>query len=285
MRRIAAVIVLALLVGRFSSARQAPGGSPPSPVGDALVDIGGRRLHVSCTGAGSPTVILEAGLGQAPALEVWKPIQPAVAETTRVCAYDRAGRGTSDSDPRTATEFRTGRAAVEDLRLLLRAAAITGPYVLVGHSLGGAYTRLYAGQFPRDIVGMVLVDSSHEEQDVSFKSAGYSEPSPPTGQNPERTDLPAVLDELRHAHWRADIPLVVLSHGRMLPLPNASDELIARVHAAWLELQRELASRSSRGRLVIAERSGHNVQNDEPQLVIEAIREVVAAARGTVAAR
>ena len=283
MRKIATAIILALLVGQFVSARQAPGGSAPSPVGDALVDIGGRRLHVSCTGAGNPTVILEAGLGRVASSTIWKAVQPAVAEITRVCAYDRAGRGTSDPDPRTATEFRTGRAAVEDLRLLLRAASITGPYVLVGHSLGGAYTRLYAGQFPQDVVGMVLVDASHEEQNVSFKSAGYSEPPEPTGQNPERTDLSAVLEELRQAHWRADIPLVVLSHGRKLPLPNTSDEVLTRVEAAWLELQRELASRSSRGRLVIAQRSGHNVQNDEPELVVEAIREVVAAARGTVA--
>ena len=284
MRRIATAIILALFVGQFVSAGQAPGGSAPSPVGDALVDIGGRRLHVSCSGTGSPPVILEAGLGRAPAWEIWKPIQPAVAKITRVCAYDRAGRGTSDSDPKAATEFRTGRAAVEDLRLLLRAAAITGPYVLVGHSLGGAYTRLFAGQFPQDVVGMVLVDASHEEQDVRFKSAGYSEPPAPTGQNPERTDLSAVLDELRQAHLQADIPLVVLSHGRKLSLPNASDEVITRVEAAWLDLQRELASRSSRGRLVIAQRSGHNIQNDEPEVVVEAIREVVATARGTAAA-
>ena len=280
MRKIATAIIFALLVGQFVSAGQAPGGRAPSPVGDALVDIGGRSLHVSCTGAGNPTVILEAGLGRVASSTIWKAVQPAVAEITRVCAYDRAGRGTSDPDPRTATEFRTGRAAVEDLRLLLRAASITGPYVLVGHSLGGAYTRLYAGQFPQDVVGMVLVEASHEEQNVSFKSAGYSEPPEPTGQNPERTDLSAVLEELRQAHWRADIPLVVLSHGRKLPLPNASDEVLTRVEAAWLELQRELASRSSRGRLVIAQRSGHNVQNDEPELVVEAIREVVAAARG-----
>ena len=132
---------------------------------------------------------------------------------------------------------------------------------------------------------MVLVDASHEDQVASFKAAGYSEPQPPAGQNPERTDLPVVLDELRQAHWRADIPLVVLSHGRQLSLPNASEELMTRVEAAWLELQRELASRSSRGRLVIAQRSGHNVQNDEPELVIEAIREVVAAARRTAAGR
>lgn len=188
MRKIATAIILALLVGQFVSAGQAPGGRAPSPVGDALVDIGGRSLHVSCTGAGNPTVILEAGLGRVASSTIWKAVQPAVAEITRVCAYDRAGRGTSDPDPRTATEFRTGRAAVEDLRLLLRAASITGPYVLVGHSLGGAYTRLYAGRFPQDVVGMVLLDASHEEQNVSFKAAGYSEPPEPTGQNPERTD-------------------------------------------------------------------------------------------------
>ena len=286
MRRIAPLIVFALLSSWMVSARQTPPATnSPNPITDALVDIGGRRLHVSCSGSGTPTVILEAGLGRAPSATIWKAVQPAVAEITRVCAYDRAGRGTSDPDPRTATEFRTGRRAVEDLNLLLRAAAVSGPYVLVGHSLGGAYARLYASRFPRDVAGMVLVDASHEDQNLAFKAAGYSEAPPPTGQNPERTDLLAVLEELRQARLRNDIPLVVLSHGRKLPLPNASDEVVTGVEAAWLELQRALASRSSLGRLVIAQRSGHDVQNDEPELVIEAVREVVAAARRMAPAR
>ena len=272
---IAAPLIVSLLVGGWITAGAAlRAQSPSAPVGDALVDIGGRRLHVSCTGTGSPTVILEAGLGDP--LTIWKAVQPGVAGFTRVCSYDRANRGTSDADP--ATGLRTSRSIVEDLDRLLRAAAISGPYVLVGHSLGGAHIRLYASRFPRGIVGMVLVDSSHEDQIARFKAAGYS---PPVAQNSERVDMEASLVEVGRAPWRADIPLVVLSHGQKVArqVPNITEEQAAGIEAAWLELQRELAARSSQGRLVIAQGSGHYVHVEEPERVIQAIREVVTAAR------
>ena len=278
MRTIAASIILALLVGELISAGQPPASqSSPNAVGDALVDIGGRRLHVSCTGTGSPTVILEAGLGDSS--ETWKAVQPAVAGFTRVCAYDRAGKGTSDPDPR--PEFRTSRVIVEDLSRLLRAAPVSGPYVLVGHSLGGAHIRLYASRFPKEVVGMVLVDASHEDQYTRIKSTGVSPPLPAPGENSERADMLASLDEVGKERWRADIPLVVVSHGRPIAdvLPNITPEQVTRIEAAWLELQRELASRSSQGRLVIAQKSGHYVQVEEPGLVVQAIREVVQAVR------
>jgi pimeloyl-ACP methyl ester carboxylesterase len=133
---------------------------------------------------------------------------------------------------------------------------------------------------------MVLVDATHEDQFARFESAGYSQPLSP-GQNPERVDIVASLDEVRQAQWRADIPLVVLSHGRTIPeaFPGANDDVVARLEAAWSELQRELVSRSPQGRLVVARRSGHYVQTDEPELVIEAIREVVVTARRTAAGR
>jgi pimeloyl-ACP methyl ester carboxylesterase len=278
MRTITTSIILALLVGVLVSAHQASRVQTPSnPPGDALVDIGGRRLHVSCTGIGSPTVILEAGLGDSS--ETWKAVQPAVAGFTRVCAYDRAGKGTSDPDPRPA--FRTSRVIVEDLSRLLRAAPVSGPYVLVGHSLGGAHIRLYATRFPQDIVGMVLVDASHEDQYTRIKSTGVSFPLPAPGENSERADMLASLDEVGKERWRADIPLVVVSHGRPIAdaLPNITPEQVTRIEAVWLELQRELASRSSRGRLLIAQKSGHYVHVEEPELVVQAIREVVQAAR------
>jgi len=272
---IAAPLIVSLLVGGWITAGAAlRAQSPSAPVGDALVDIGGRRLHVSCTGTGSPTVILEAGLGDP--LTIWKAVQPGVAGFTRVCSYDRANRGTSDADP--ATGLRTSRSIVEDLDRLLRAAAISGPYVLVGHSLGGAHIRLYASRFPRGIVGMVLVDSSHEDQIVRFKATGYT---PPVSQNSERVDMEASLVEVGRAPWRADIPLIVLSHGQKVArqVPNITEEQAAGIEAAWLELQRELAARSSQGRLVIAQGSGHYVHVEEPERVIQAIREVVTAAR------
>ena len=247
-------------------------------VGDALVNIGGRRLHISCAGAGGPTVILEAGMGESAA--TWKGIQPRVAEFTRVCAYDRAGRGTSDPD--LGKESRTARSVVDDLSHLLREASITRPYVLVGHSFGGAYIRSYAKKFPRDIAGMVLVDSTHENQYARFASTGYVVPSMPVDQNPERVDVVATLQEIDQEKWRADIPLVVLTHGRPIAaqaFPNVTPEQAARIEDLWLELQRDLAGRSSRGQLIIAEKSGHYVHYEEPDTVVLAIRNVVAAVR------
>jgi pimeloyl-ACP methyl ester carboxylesterase len=255
----------------------------PSAVGDALIDIGGRRLHVSCAGSGSPTVILEAAVGDSS--ETWKAIQPTVAGFTRVCAYDRAGKGTSDPDPR--PEFRTSRVIADDLNRLLRAAPIAGPYVLVGHSLGGAHIRLYASRFPSNVVGMVLVDASHEDQYTRVKSTGVSPPLPAPGENSERADMLASLEQVAQEKWRANIPLIVISHGRPIAdvLPNITSEQVARIEAVWLELQRELVSRSSQGRLVVAEKSGHYIHVEQPELVIQAIREVVDATRRLPPAR
>lgn len=283
MRLITTSIIFALICGALVFSVQAPrAGSSPNSVGDALTDIGGRRLHVTCTGTGSPTVVMEAGLGASS--RTWRAVQPAIAEITRVCSYDRAGMGTSDPDPGTKIARRTSRSIVDDLSQLLRSAAIAGPYVLVGHSLGGAHIRLFASRFPQDVVGMVLVDSSHEDQAARFSATGYkppAEPDPPIEQDPDRTDMLASLKEVGEAHWRADIPLVVVSHGRKIAdtAPGITAMQANGIEAAWLELQRELAARSSQGRLVIAQRSGHFVQTDEPELVIKAIRDVVVAAR------
>jgi pimeloyl-ACP methyl ester carboxylesterase len=123
-----------------------------------LVDVGGYRLHIDCQGTGSPTVVMEAGLGD-PSL-VWALVQPQIAPLTRVCIYDRAGLGWSDSSPKP----RTADIMVEELHILLKNAAIQGPYVLVGHSTGGMLARLYAHTYPAEVVGMVLVDAQHEDQ-------------------------------------------------------------------------------------------------------------------------
>ena len=127
-----------------------------------LVDIGGYRLHLYCVGQGSPTVILEAGGGN-PWLS-WYKVQPKVAAFTRVCAYDRAGLGWSDPSPRP----RTAKVIAEELHTLLQNGGVTGPFVLVGHSLGGMDARMFANQYPSEVVGMVLVDSSHPDQENRF---------------------------------------------------------------------------------------------------------------------
>ncbi|HXW92241.1 MAG TPA: alpha/beta hydrolase [Terriglobales bacterium] len=146
-----AIHILFVLVAVCSAAS-----ADPRPIGQ-LVDIGGRKLHIYCTGSGSPTVVVENG-GAAFSFD-WQLVQPQVARLTRICTYDRAGYAWSDEGP----EFDTFDQATQDLHLLLSKAAVPSPYILVGHSLGGMLIRYYRAKYPAEIVGIVLVDSSHEE--------------------------------------------------------------------------------------------------------------------------
>jgi pimeloyl-ACP methyl ester carboxylesterase len=125
-----------------------------------LVQAGSIRMNIDCSGQGSPTVILESGSG-GPSVD-WLMVQPEVAKFSRVCSYDRAGYGWSDSGPAPRSSLQIAR----ELKQLMQAAGEKGPYVLVGHSMGGYDVRVYTGQYPNDVVGMVLVDASHEDQDL-----------------------------------------------------------------------------------------------------------------------
>jgi pimeloyl-ACP methyl ester carboxylesterase len=118
-----------------------------------MIDVGGRRLYIECTGTGSPVVVLQSGLGESSSY--WGRIAPAVAASTTVCAYDRAGHGRSDA----AAEPQDGTALAADLHTLLDRAGVPGPYVLVGHSSGGPYVRAFAARYPDQIAGMVLLDA------------------------------------------------------------------------------------------------------------------------------
>ena len=129
----------------------------PSP--GRLVDVGGHRLHLHCTGSGSPTVVLEAGLSGWS--QDWVALQPLLDDLRMVCSYDRAGYGWSDEAP----SPRAGLAAVEDLRNALAAGGVQAPRVFVGHSLGGALVQLYAQRYPGDVSGLVLIDSLQRDQD------------------------------------------------------------------------------------------------------------------------
>ena len=126
--------------------------APESAGTGQLVDVGGRHLNLQCEGTGSPVVILQAGLGGTSAS--WARIQPTIAATTTVCSYDRAGHGRSDD----AAAPQDGNAIAEDLHDLLAKAGIAGPYVLVAHSSGGPYVRVFTANYPEDVVGMVLLD-------------------------------------------------------------------------------------------------------------------------------
>ena len=141
------------MIGRWRDTRR-------FPERGRLVHVGLIRLNIDCSGQGTPTVILESGSG-GPSVD-WLMVQLEVSKFARVCSYDRAGYGWSDSGP----EPRSSQQIARELKQLLQAAGEKGPYVLVGHSMGGYDIRVYTGQYPNDVTGMVLVDASHEDQEV-----------------------------------------------------------------------------------------------------------------------
>lgn len=286
--RILLAFLFASTFNQFTSAQNRDDGARDSASFDRLVDVGGgRRLHIICSGAnsgGGPTVVLEAGAGNAGS--VWDRVRPGVSNFARVCAYDRAGLGGSDPVPAP----RTLVALTEDLHALLAAAKVTGPYILVGHSLGGMLVRLYAGYYPAEVVGMVLVDSAHEDEPDRavaliphdtlkgiFKQARPEDLVPRSAELIDGCSIRTIMGAL---NWHGRIPLVVLTQG----LPYGPDmvavpSIAPRAYRLHLELQRDLVGRSPKGRQVIAKKSGHAIHQDQPELVVAAIREVVEAAK------
>ena len=159
------VLTLAALGGGYETVQESLDRAA-YPMPGQLIDVGGHRLHLNCVGTGSPTVILEAGFGGDSTNWAW--IAPEVAHDTRVCVYDRAGVGWSEP----AAGPQDGVAVAQDLYTLLDRAHEPGPYVLVGHSLGGAFILNFAAQYPNDVAGVVLLDSMHPEQYT--RVPGYS---------------------------------------------------------------------------------------------------------------
>jgi pimeloyl-ACP methyl ester carboxylesterase len=250
-------------------------------------DIGGRRLFLRCTGHGSPTVVFEGGL-----TSDWYELQNQLSGFTRVCSYDRPGGPASRSDP--APTPRTARDFVADLHALLRAARVPGPYVLAGHSNSGLFTQLYASTHPRQVAGLVLIDAVHrayhQRQLALLKpllppevwEALRQEAMTPPHRlvDPEGVDIWTSERQTRVALRRSPLrpmPLVVLAHGRPEPAPPGwPGEEVERL---WQQLQRELADLVPGGRLVIATQSGHDIHHEQPELVLDAIRDVVRAVR------
>lgn len=146
-----------------------------APAEQRMIGIGDRRIAIYCDGAlkGSPTVVLVPAGGR-PAKD-WAPVQPALSAFTRVCSYDHANIGASDKAP---VRFQSLDEAVDDLHAWLQAAGEKGPYVLVGHSLSGIYVRRFAARYPRESAGLVLVDSSHEEQVLRLHEIDPQGPPP-----------------------------------------------------------------------------------------------------------
>src|SRR5438128_1583150 len=298
------VILLVLLAAAgllYQSVVSASDASTYPPSG-RLIDVGGYRLHINCTGrtsVGHPTVILDSQLG-GNSLD-WSNVQPGVATFTRVCSYDRAGYGWSDSGPKP----RTSERIVSELHTLLVKAGIPGPYVLVGHSYGGFNVRLYAYTYPQEVAGIILVDASHEDaaqqeiRDGQKQLSMCSSLAPfgiirlfgfldtfisqyPPAVRPQmkalfyqtrfcRTwyDEGAAWDEsttqvrtARAQHSLGHLPLVVLTRGEQL-------------NTTWQALQNDLASLSTDSTHIIATHSGHDIIFERADLVIAAIKQMV----------
>ncbi|MEP7285800.1 MAG: alpha/beta hydrolase [Chloroflexota bacterium] len=273
---------------------------PPS---GQMVDIGGYRLHINCIGTGQPTVVIDAGWGDWSPM--WGSVQAGVAKTTQVCTYDRAGMGYSEAGPlpRNAEQF------AKELYSLLKQANIAGPYLLVGHSLGGLPVRVFAHNYPTEVSGVVLIDSMSPRQatqplteikpqtpsqssGVSFPfllariglvrllagPLGFSQNLPPETKNAytafsvtprsiqawadEGMGLPESLAQADAVKTFGDLPMIVLSRG----LDQQSD---------WQVMQTELLQLSSNSQQMIADKSGHNIEIEQPEAAVGAIVKMV----------
>jgi pimeloyl-ACP methyl ester carboxylesterase len=271
-----------------------------------MVDVGGHRLHLHCKGAGGPTVVIEQGAAE-PA-RLWRPIQDRVAQFAHVCTYDRAGYGWSDTLP-------AGRSVddrVDDLHALLENAHLPGPFVFVAHSYGGLIVRRYAERHPHLTAGLVLVDTAEEgaffrPEVLKFYSrvrgmfrvvqlaarlgllrllAGrysldeFGLPFVRAHEYAAAIDDFASLEKMspdmrksKDSGMFGDLPLAVITHGQPFPGP------LEVVERGWHDGQVRLAALSTAGELTVAANSNHMIQHDEPDVVLDVIRRVHAAAR------
>jgi pimeloyl-ACP methyl ester carboxylesterase len=282
-----------------------------NPMEGRLVDVGGRKMHIDCTGNGNPTVIFDSGLGDS--YLSWRKVQPQIAKFTHVCSYDRAGLGYSDP----SSQPRTSQVIAGELHALLQATGISPPYVIVGHSMGGYDVRVYTSLYRNEIAGMVLVDASHPDQENRFppelknmegswhREAQFIASTMPIGiprllglcendavtraaecnwhsareQLEEISAFPESAAEAGKTGSLSDLPLVVLSHDPDKPSSDLPPDLAKPTNEAWEKMQEELARLSTRGTQTIAKNSAHYIQIDRPDVVIEAVRNVVEQAR------
>ena len=289
--------VLAYLAGAgFLAASPA---TPVSAIPGKLVDVGGYRLHIYCEGEGIPTIIFDSGTGGF-SLE-WTRVQNVLSRRTRVCSYDRAGYGWSDMGPLPRTSKRITR----ELHTLLVKADVTGPYILAGHSFGGYTAQLFARNYPEETAGLVLIDASHPEQIERMPGREAGTPAKPVPRAhsyivsrhimhpnfPDEVVLIArrIMNSRHHTStWREEmtvfplsakqvlaskpmpaVPIVVLTRGRRIWPNNAYGDEMERV---WMELQDELSQLSDNSVHLIAERSGHSIHLDQPEIVINAMQ-------------
>jgi pimeloyl-ACP methyl ester carboxylesterase len=273
-------------------------GSQGQQPADRLVDIGTHRLHIHCEGKGSPTVVIDTGLGDQ--AENWRSLQDRLAQHALVCAYDRAGYGQSEPGPLPRSSDRIA----DELHALLRAAELPGPYVLVGHSLGGLNMQVFASKYPNRVAGLVLLDPpplsfilrqtypglqamadsmTAEWEAAAARLAQVDDPD----QQAQAAFLATIASEHAEMFGQSakpaaaietfdDLPFVVIASGRPNPMFG---EVAEEYQKYWADQCQALAKKSSLGRYVFAEESSHFLYVDEPDLVYEAILFVVGTVR------
>jgi pimeloyl-ACP methyl ester carboxylesterase len=300
--RVVVFVVGLILAGTiYESVAEAADIQAYPPTGQ-MVDVGGYRLHINCTGTGSPTVVIDAGWGDWSL--GWSWVQGEVAKTTQVCTYDRAGMGYSEAGPlpRNAEQF------AQELHTLLERANIAGPYVLVGHSLGGLPVRVFVHDYPTEVSGVVLIESMSPGQmtqspteikpPAPSQSSGVSLPfllariglarllagqivnqNQPSGVQSayiafsvtpravqawadEGAGLPESMAQADAVKTFGDLPLIVLSAA-------------LNQQTGWQTMQIELLQLSSNSQQMVADKSGHNVEIDQPEAAVAAIVKMV----------
>ena len=265
-----------MLIGCTAGGQREPlGSSLPSPAASPTggrIDVGGFELAYTCAGEGSPTIVTEAGY-DSPGTAAWFDLTDDLAEISRVCSYDRAGTGTSDARP-AAGGLTSGDQATE-LHALLEGAGIKGPFVLVAHSYGGFVSRLFADAYPDDTAGLVLIESSHEDEIDAYEELyGRGDPRAEWIDGGDLLDIDATEAALRRARDYGSTPLVVVRAERY---EDALDE------ALWRSTQADLATLSDDSLLVVASGSGHFVMDapprGNPEVVLAAVSAVVDAVR------
>ena len=277
------------------------------PAPGEMVTVGNHDIHLYCVGEGTPTVVFEADLDQYGSLS-WNSVQGEIGKYTRACSYDRAGIMWSEPGPRP----RDGETIAAELKAVLENAGEEGPYLLVGHAFGGAYIRIFAGQNPDDVCGMVLVESSHPEMFTRFEELGVAQQIPDKNIRPlillmshlgspgrykgnmynlpleiydpveaylpessmawfdETVEAPATLAQAGQYEYLGDFPLIVIAASGA---PTSVDQGEA-LQDLWVELQHELLSLSDNSEIRVYE-TGHYPQLQDPELVIEAIQDVL----------
>lgn len=262
------VFALSLLGAQDSAGQQVgPTGAAPSVLEFRRVEVDGRNLNLLVGGTGSPAVVFEGGFGVG--IASWFTVQKEVARFAQTVSYDRAGLGQSELGPKP----RSAKQIASELHTALQKAGIKPPYVLVGHSLGGMFVRVFADLYPKEVTGMVLIDPSQEdfyewirtqqperEKAVKDQIATASE-----GIRAEWDALDITYAEVRAAKLPSAMPVTLISATEDPTMPAAARKV-------WIEKHKEWISKIPNGRHIVAEKAGHFIQAQEPALVIDVIR-------------